>query len=209
MKNLLLIGDSIRLGYQGKLEELIGDEFKIYKPDVNCQFTKFALWNMWAWMNDFGYPKIDVALWGLGAWDLHRVTADGEIFTPVDEYAYYQRRMAIQMKKYTDNVIFVNMPAAGKGLDKEPEINPLINTNPNFVPVRLTAPTDVWNADVRLYNARATEVMNEMGIPVVDFYSAIAVDTDRYVCEDGVHMTDEGYSVLANLAADAIRKYSK
>lgn len=209
MKNLLLIGDSIRIGYQNKLEELIGDEFKIYKPEANCQFTKFALWNMWCWMNDFGHPKVDVAVWGTGAWDLHRVTADGEIFTPIDEYAYYQRRMAIQMRMYTDNVIFVNMPCGGKGLDKELEINPLINTNPNFVPVRLTAPMDVWNNDVRNYNAKAEEVMKDMGIPVVDFYSAIAANPEKYIWEDGVHMTEEGYSVLANLVADAIHKYTK
>lgn len=46
MKNVLLIGDSIRLGYQGRVAELLGDDVKVYSPDENCRYTKFTLWGM-------------------------------------------------------------------------------------------------------------------------------------------------------------------
>ena len=205
MKNVLLIGDSIRLGYQSRVEKLLGKNVKVCAPEENCRYTKFALWGMFSWMEGFGNPKIDAAHWNTGIWDLHRCTADGQIFTPVDEYALYQHRMAVQMKSYTDNVIFANMTPGGKGLDAEDaRINALINTNPDFVPVHLTAPMREWNNDVKRYNAAAEEVMAQMNIPVNDFYSAIIADTEKYICSDGVHMTDEGYDLLAKMTAEKI-----
>ena len=205
MKNVLLIGDSIRLGYQSRVEKLLGCNVKVYAPEENCRFTKYALWGMFSWMEGFGSPKIDAAHWNTGIWDIHRCTADGELFTPVEEYAYYQKRMAIQMKSYTENVIFANMTPGGKGLDvEEAKINALINTDPDFAKVHLTAPMDEWNADIRRYNAAAEKVMAEMGVPVNDFYSAIIADTEKYVSSDGVHMTDEGYDLLAKMTADRI-----
>lgn len=205
MKNVLLIGDSIRLGYQGRLAELLGKNVKIYAPEENCRFTKFALWGMFSWMEGFGSPKIDAAHFNTGIWDLHRCTADGKLFTLPDEFADHQRRLAIQMKSYTDNVIFANMTPGGKGLDTEmSRINALINTDPDFVKVHLTAAMDEWNADVAKYNKIAEGVMAELNIPVNDFHSAILADTEKYVCEDGIHMTPEGYDLLAHMAAEKI-----
>ena len=63
MKNVLLVGDSIRLGYQGRVAELLGDDVKVYAPDENCRYTKFTLWGMFSWMSDWGYPKMDVIHW--------------------------------------------------------------------------------------------------------------------------------------------------
>lgn len=205
MKNVLLIGDSIRLGYQGRLAELLGKNVKIYAPEENCRFTKFALWGMFSWMEGFGSPKIDAAHFNTGIWDLHRCTADGKLFTLPDEFADHQRRLAIQMKSYTDNVIFANMTPGGKGLDTEmSRINALINTDPDFVKVHLTAAMNKWNADVAKYNKIAEGVMAELNIPVNDFHSAILADTEKYVCEDGIHMTPEGYDLLAHMAAEKI-----
>lgn len=205
MKNVLLIGDSIRLGYQSRVEKLLGENVKVYAPDENCRFTKFALWGMFSWMEGFGSPKIDAAHFNTGIWDIHRCTADGELFTPIDEFADQQRRLAIQMKSYTENVIYANCTPGGKGLDVEDaRINALVNTDPEFAKVHLTAPMEEWNADIRRYNDAAENVMHGMGIPVNDFYSAIIADTEKYVCGDGVHMTDEGYDLLAKMAAEKI-----
>lgn len=204
MKNVLLIGDSIRLGYQSRLQEILGENVKIYAPQENCRFTKYALWGMFSWYDGFGRPKIDAAQWNNGIWDIHRVTADGQLFTPIDEYEEYQRRMVIQMRSYTDKVIFANSTPGGKALDAQHPINPLVNTEQNFGKVPLTARMDEWNADIKRYNERAEKVMKEMNVPVNDFYSAIMADTEKYVCADGVHMTPEGYDLLAHMTAEKI-----
>ena len=87
MKNVVLIGDSIRLGYQGYVQELLGPNVKVFGPAENCRYSKFVLWGMFSWMGEFGYPKVDALHFNAGIWDLHRCTADGEIFTEIGEYA--------------------------------------------------------------------------------------------------------------------------
>lgn len=43
MKNVMLIGDSIRLGYEGRVRELLGSDVTVFSPGENCRFTKFTL----------------------------------------------------------------------------------------------------------------------------------------------------------------------
>ena len=206
MKNVLLIGDSIRLGYQRKVGELLGSNVKIYAPEENCRFAKYALWTMVSWMEKFDYPKIDVGHFNAGVWDQHRCTADGEIFTSLDDYAKDIRRLAIQMKSYTNNVIFANTTPGGKALNDKVPVNPLINTDDNYPKVYYYAPTDVWNESIAEYNKRAEAVVTEMGIPVNDMYAALIKDTDKYISKDGLHPTPDGYELLARLTAEQIEE---
>lgn len=207
MKNVILIGDSIRLGYQRYVQELLGGNVKVYGPAENCRYSKFALWGMFSWMGEFGYPKVDVAHFNAGIWDLHRCTADGEIFTSIDEYANTVRRLGIQMQSYTNNVIFANTIPGNKALDDSySTFNPLINTDPGYMQVHLTVGKDEWNSDVARYNAAAEAEMAKLGIPVNDMYSAIIVDPEKYISGDGIHPTDEGYRLLAKMTAEKIEE---
>lgn len=206
MKKVLLIGDSIRLLYEERVAELLGPNVKIYSPAENCRFTKYALWGMFEWMAQFGNPQIDAGHFNTGIWDLHRCTADGKIFSSADEYARDIRRLAMQMKSYTDNVIFANIIPGGKALDDYAPINALIKTYNNFVKVPLCAPMEEWNKDVAAYNKKAEAVMAEMGIPVNDMYSAILADTEKYIGEDGIHPTPDGCELLAQMTAARIEE---
>ena len=206
MKNIVLIGDSIRLGYQDRVAKLLGDDYKIYSPDENCRFSKYTLWGMFLWMESFKIDKVDAIHWNAGIWDLHRCTADGKVFTPLDEYLDVQKRLAFQMKSYCDNVCFANIIPGGKGLDDDVAINALINTDSNFKKVHLTAPQKEWNADVIKYNEAVTKLMGELNIPVNDLYSILVNDTDKYISSDGIHPTDLGYDALAKQVADTIKK---
>lgn len=204
MKNVLLVGDSIRLGYQKKLAKYLGPNVTIYAPEENSRFAKYALWGVYYWMEKFGNPKIDVGQFNAGIWDLHRATADGQIFTPIDEYARDMRRLALQMQYYSEKTIFANTIPAGKALDKRPELDALINSSSNAVKLSLVAPQDEWNRDIAAYNQKAESIMAELGIPVNDFYSAIFADTEKYIAGDGIHLTEEGYELLAQKTAEKI-----
>lgn len=48
MKNVLLIGDSIRMMYQSRVAQLLGYGVRVYAPDENCRYTKYALWGMYS-----------------------------------------------------------------------------------------------------------------------------------------------------------------
>jgi len=205
MKNVVLIGDSIRLGYQGYVQELLGPNVKVFGPAENCRYSKFVLWGMFSWMGEFGYPKVDALHFNAGIWDLHRCTADGEIFTEIGEYAENMRRLGIQMQSYTKNVIFANSIPGNSALDDSfNTFNPLINTDPGYMQVHLTVGKEEWNSDIARYNAAATAEMEKLGIPVNDLYSLIIADPEKYICGDGVHPTDEGYRMLAKQVAEKI-----
>lgn len=205
MKNVILIGDSIRLGYQGRVAELLGPDVNILAPEENCRYSKFTLWGMFSWIEGFGNPKVDLIHFNAGIWDLHRCTADGEIFTPIDEYANNIRRLGIQCRSYTDKVIFANTIPGNKALDDSfNTFNPLINTDPGYMKVHLTVPMNEWNSDVARYNAAAEEEMRKLNIPVNDMFSAIVPDTDNLISSDGIHPSPEGYERLAHMTADMI-----
>ena len=206
-KNVLLIGDSIRLGYQAQVRELLGNKVEVYAPEENCRYAKYALWGMHRWVDSFGNPKFDAIHFNAGIWDLHRCTADGAIFTPIDEYANTIHRLGLQMKSYTENVIFANSTPANRRLDDRVNaFNPFINTDPGYKKVCLAVATDAWNRDIRRYNAAAEAEMAKLNIPVNDLYTLIAADTDRYICEDGIHASPEGYALLAKAVAQRIEE---
>ena len=206
MKTVVLIGDSIRLGYEKEVRELLGDDIQVLSPKENCRYTKFALWGMFTWMESWGSPKVDLIHLNTGIWDLHRCTADGLLFTPLDEFVEVNRRLAIQMESYTNNLIWATIIPGGPALDQLMPLNSLINTDAAATKVHLTDYMDVWNADVRRYNEAATALMQSRGIRVNDLYSEIAGKEDEYISPDGIHPSASGYSVLAHKVADEIRR---
>ena len=43
MKNILLIGDSIRIGYDKSVRDTLKDIANVYFPDENCRFASYVL----------------------------------------------------------------------------------------------------------------------------------------------------------------------
>ena len=211
MKNVLLIGDSIRLGYQNRVAELLGDDVRVYAPDENCRFTKYALWGMYAWMESWGNPHIDVVHWNTGIWDLHRCTADGQIFTPLEEYLTYQRRLVTQMESYCpkNHLIFATITPGNHVLDEQKALNALVNTDATAPKVYLCDTMERWNAHVMRYNTAATAMMRELGIRVNDLCGLMMQDLDRYISDDGIHASAEGYELLARQVATEIQALLK
>ncbi|MBR3415733.1 MAG: SGNH/GDSL hydrolase family protein [Clostridia bacterium] len=205
MKNVILIGDSIRLGYQARVAELLGDGVKVYAPEENCRYTKFALWGMFSWMEGWGSPVPDVIHWNTGIWDLHRCTADGEVFTPLSEYLETNRRLAIQMESYCDRLIWATTIPGGRGLDEKKRTNYLVGESGRPA-VCLCDYADAWNADVERYNAANSKMLRGRGIVINDLYSVIAGRTDEYISDDGIHPTEAGYEALARQVAAKIRE---
>ena len=56
-------------------------------------------------------------------------------------------------------------------------------------------------------NADALEVVKELGLPVIDLYSAIGHDPEMF--SDGVHHTDAGKDIQVKILCDFISRYIK
>lgn len=205
MKNILLIGDSIRLGYQQRVAELLGGEACIFAPEENCRFTKYCLWGMHEWMESWGNPKIDLVHWNTGIWDLHRATADGKLFSSLEEYIRDNERMYHQMRSYSDKLVWATIIPGGPALNQRVKINALINSKEKAAHIYLAAGQQEWNEDICRYNAAARKMYEDHGVVINDLYSVLSPDLENTISADGVHPNERGYELLAQQVAKVIR----
>ncbi len=91
MKNIYLIGDSIRYGsksskgYEYFLKQKLQDKANIYSPDENCRFAQYTLRGLCDWKYNIDCEKIDIVHWNNGLWDVLRLDGD-EPLTPLNVY---------------------------------------------------------------------------------------------------------------------------
>lgn len=83
MKNLLLLGDSIRMGYDSFVQEKLAGRMNVYFPEDNGRFAQYTLRMISEWKGKLSLPEIDVVHWNNGLWDVlhmddHFSGCDGE-----------------------------------------------------------------------------------------------------------------------------------
>ena len=182
MKKIMLIGDSIRLGYQAKVAELLTEKATVTGPADNCRFSAYTLFCLSGWVLD---DDCDVIQWNNGQWDTCYMP-DGTIHTPLSSYLELQERIASILTKKTRRLIFAT-------------------TTPVW-PEQFTSATvnRRRNEDICDYNRAATDLLSKLGVEINDLHSHIARDVRRYISEDMVHLTEEGNDLCAERVVDRI-----
>ena len=182
MKKVMLIGDSIRLGYQAEVATLLEDKAILQGPDDNCRFSAYTLFNLSAWVpeNDF-----DVIQWNNGQWDTCHMP-DGRIHTPLASYLDLQGRIASILLTKTKRLIFATTTPVLPEQFLSGSIHPR------------------KNEDICEYNAAATVLLSKLGIEINDLYGPLAKNLKRYICDDMVHLTDMGSALCAKCVATMI-----
>ena len=191
MKKVLLLGDSIRMGYDDYVKEMLDGECEVYYSEDNGRFTVYTLWQANQMFRTHG--SFDVVHWNNGSWDMNtEAPMDGSMI-PLDEYTYYLRRIARTLKGWGAKVIFATTP-------------PLFETA-SAVDEQTGANIGYNNELVKTYNAAAKAVMDEEGVLVNDLYELCLQGEKYYKCPDMLHLTEEGYRHCAAQACEYIRKY--
>jgi hypothetical protein len=183
MKKVVLIGDSIRLiGYGTPVAERLSDEFEVWQPDDNCRFAQYTLRGIWDWQE--GIKGADIIHWNNGLWDICHLFGDGE-FTPINEYVDIMLRLARLFKQRASTVIFATT-----------------------TPVR---PENVHNKNevIAAYNEAIVPKLKEMGIVINDLYTPISKDVYKYICEDTIHLSQDGITLAADMVEAVIREEAK
>ena len=199
MKNVLLIGDSIRFGatsnpeyktadspgYGVYVAEMLKDEARIFAPDDNCRFAQYTLRYLYDWSKDLECEKIDVVHWNNGLWDVLRINGE-EPLTPIDVYELMLGRVCDMIKKIFPNakIIFALSTAVVEEWAR-----------PDFMR---------YNSDIEKYNEVAKRVMEKKGVLLNDLYS-ISAAFDNSLHADFVHFNEEGSKILARAVCDKIR----
>lgn len=183
MMKVLLIGDSIRMGYQPRVVELLDDTASVSGPGENCRFSAYTLFHLSTWAADDDY---DVIHWNNGQWDTCYMP-DGRIHTPLPVYLELQQRIAEILQPRTRRLVFATTSPVWPAQFDSGAVHPR------------------RNEDIVAYNQAASELLAGMGIEINDLHAAIAQDVKKYISRDMVHLTEAGNDLCARKVVAAVR----
>lgn len=87
MKKVILIGDSIRMGYDKYIKAALDGTAEVYYPGENCRFATYVLRFVHEWKKKGEWPTdVDIVHWNAGLWDLPEIMGDDPV-TPIAHYA--------------------------------------------------------------------------------------------------------------------------
>ncbi|MHC4376209.1 MAG: SGNH/GDSL hydrolase family protein [Planctomycetota bacterium] len=193
---VLLLGDSISIGYTQPVRELLGEDYVVVRPTnakggaENCAGTNKGVENIDRWIALEG-GDWDVIHYNFGLHDLKRVHPEtGKNSTdPNDPYQADPERYRAQLGAITER-----LEATGARLI-------FATTTPVPEGVRpYRAPSDPLT-----YNAVALEVLEGRDVVVNDLFTFANARLGEIQKERDVHFSKEGSAALAEQVAGAIR----
>ena len=179
MKNILLIGDSIRRGYDSAVKKTLEGIAEVYFPEDNCRFASYLL----RYIGDYGAliknGTPDIIHWNAGLWDCLRQYGE-DAHTPIEVYAYYIERICLRIKKLYPNatVIFA--------------------TSTSVISEKMAEGFKRYNKEIEEYNSAAAEIVKKHGFLIDDLYT-VSTKLPESAHSDAVHYyTPEGTEAITN-----------
>jgi lysophospholipase L1-like esterase len=185
-KNVVLIGDSIRMGYQPVVQRALPGQTDVWAPTENGGTSANVLAHLDEWVL---YRDPDVVHLNCGLHDLKTEFGASTTAVPLDAYGTNLEAIFSQITKRTSaKMIWASTTPVNERWHHE------IKT------------FDRFEADVLAYNQRAVEIATRFGVTVNDLYRLVMdAGRDAYLAQDGVHFTPEGYTLLGTAVTDVIR----
>ena len=191
LPRVLIIGDSISIGYTPYLKELLREKAAIVHHRGNAEHTGTGLKKLDEWL---GAGNWDVIQFNWGLWDLcyrhpdskvqgRRDKERGTLTTTETQYAQNLELLVSRLKQTNAQLIWANttIVPAGEAGRKEGD-------------------------DLR-YNEIAHEIMARSEIPITDLNTlSRSFGPDYFIAPGNVHFTAKGYDALAHTAKSAIEK---
>lgn len=191
LPRVLLIGDSISIGYTKPVIELLEGKADVYRIPGNGGDTGRGLQNLSKWLEGHG-GDWDVIHFNWGLWDLcyrhpdsktqgHRDKINGTITHTPDQYRRNLETLVKRLKQTDAQLIWAATTPVPEG-----EAGRKIG-------------------DDVVYNRIAAEIMQKRDIPINDLHTLIKPHMKTLTVAPGnVHFTPEGSKLLARQVASAI-----
>jgi len=190
LPRVLLIGDSISIGYTLPVREMLRGKANVHRPRTNCGPTTKGVAEIDAWLGD---GKWDVIHFNWGLHDLKYLgpqgqnladpkAADSHQQVPIDEYEANLRKLVDRLKKTGATLIWRSttpVPEGARG--------------------RVVG-------DSARYNAVAKKIMDENNIAIDDQYSFALGKLKEIQLPANVHFSKDGSRELAKQAVAAIQQ---
>ncbi|HUT95305.1 MAG TPA: SGNH/GDSL hydrolase family protein [Thermoguttaceae bacterium] len=181
LPRVLLIGDSISIGYTLSVREKLKGKANVHRIPQNGGATEVGLEKMKAWLGD---GKWDVIHFNFGLHDAKYCSATTQR-TSREQYADNLRKLVTQMKATGAKLIFATTTPVPKG--------------------GVLSPTRKFDG-IEERNGVALQVMRENGVTLNDLYSAVLPVQEKVGRPNDVHYQPEGYEVLATAVAASIQR---
>lgn len=93
MKKIILLGDSIRMGYDKYVKDALEGVAEVYYPAENCKFAQYLLRFVHSWKGEGKWPTdADLVHWNAGLWDIVELFGEPPM-TSEEQYAEMIRRI--------------------------------------------------------------------------------------------------------------------
>ena len=177
---VLLIGDSISIGYTPAVREALAGRADVQRVSGNASSSGYGLENLDRWLGDGRWAVIH---FNFGIHDA-KLPPEGIRHAPVEVYAANLRRIVARLKLTGARLIWATstpIPLGGN-----------LSAKRRF-------------GDINAYNAAARQVMREEGVAINDLNAVITPRAGELWKPRDLHFTPEGYTLLAENVARAIR----
>lgn len=178
LARVLLIGDSISIGYTAPVRKLLEGKANVHRIPVNGGPTTRGLENIDSWLDEGNWDAVHFN-WGLH--DL-KFMESGERQVSLDDYKKNLEALTVKLKKTGAKLIWASTTPVPDG--------------------KLSPPRR--NRDVIAYNAAAAEIMERHGVAADDLYSFAAPRLEAIQRPANVHFTAKGSAKLAERVAASI-----
>ncbi|MET2985749.1 SGNH/GDSL hydrolase family protein [Aureibaculum conchae] len=185
---ILIIGDSISIGYTPFVKEHFGDRAMISHNPGNAQHTGTGLEKITEWI---GAEQWDIIQFNWGLWDLCYRHPDSKVQGNRDKV---NGQLTYSVVDYT-----ANLDSIVSTLKKKTKAK-LIFVTTSYVPENEAGR---FKSDAIKYNNAAKSIMKKHSIIVNDIYEqSKQIHKEFGKGSDNVHYTKEGYQKLGKLVTD-------
>jgi lysophospholipase L1-like esterase len=184
LPKVVLIGDSIRIGYAPFVAKQLDGKAIVISPTPNGEDSGNVLRNLDEWLIK---ERPDVVHINAG---LHDLKLKGSTYqVPLADYEKNLKTIVDRIQRETNaSVIFATS-------------TPILDT----LHAQRKVGFDRFDADVRKYNAAAVAVMKQAGVPINDLHELVeGRGKEQLISSDGTHYTPEGYEALAAAVTESI-----
>jgi len=187
LPEVVLIGDSICMGYQRVVERELSGIARVWHPGENCGTSANILENLDEWVIRRG-PSLVHLNCGLHDLKIERTTTQQRVPLP----------------QYRSNLAEI----LWRIISCTPAIVVWASTTPvNEEWHRARKGVDRYEADVEKYNQAGIEIARRYGAVINDLYQfVVRQGCDVMLCPDGVHYQQSGYRLLGEAVAAVIRE---
>ncbi|MBE7042923.1 MAG: hypothetical protein E7399_05455 [Ruminococcaceae bacterium] len=187
MKKILLIGDSIRMGYDKYVEMAFENRAKVYYPSENCRFTSYIIRNLYDWKNQLECgDDVDLVHWNAGLWD-DLVMIDQKPLISLDVYKENIERIC--------TIIKLLFPKAS-----------MIFATSTPVQEELFTFHKRYNRDTECYNEAACAIVKNHGGEINDLYTLMKQAPTEYHSDLTHYYTKEGTELITNQVIKCIEE---